>query len=114
MRQPLPEMTSFRKRTAAIMSHDDVSRIRKEIDQLMAGSSVADRVLCEAIIKQAHLSVAYHLLTSPFIGVVTIPLTVIALGRLMMNVADIIVKWQPRRFQTLDGLFYRQGAALNT
>ncbi|MCZ4315142.1 hypothetical protein O4H66_17180 [Comamonadaceae bacterium G21597-S1] len=95
-----------------IMTKDDVARVHAEMDQQMSASSAADRKLCEEYLRKAHLSVAYHLITSPFMFALVIPLIAMALGKLGAKLARKIVRWQSPRFETLDGVFYREGMTL--
>ena len=98
--------------SSLMFTKSEVQSLHDEIDFEMAASAQADRTLCATYMRQAHLSVAYHLLTSPFMLVLVVPLVAMALGRLGSAMARRIVRWQLPRFETLDGVFYREGIAL--
>lgn len=98
--------------SSLLFTKEDIRSLHDGIDQEMSASSAADRALCAQYMRKAHLSVAYHLLTSPFMLVLIVPLVAMALGRLGRMIARKIVRWQSPRFDTLDGVFYREGIEL--
>lgn len=95
-----------------LLSKADVQELQDGIQAELSASAAADRRLCAKYMRKAHLSVAYHLMTSPFMLVLIWPMVAMALGRLGSAVARKIVRWQSPRFETLDGVFYRDGIAL--
>lgn len=98
--------------TTLLFSDADIKSLHNDIDQEMSASAAADRKLCAECMRKVHVSLAYHLLTSPFMLVLVVPLIAMALGRLGAALARRIVRWQSPRFDTLDGVFYREGVAL--
>lgn len=98
----------------AFVARDEDSARDVWLDSMMSGASVSDRELCKKYIARANQRCAYHLMTSPAMTVMVIPLLAMALGQLGVHLSREIVQRLPRRFDALDRAFYGSGKSIAT
>jgi hypothetical protein len=91
-----------------LMSKSDVRRIHIEVGRMFDGATPSERELCQTAIRRANLCVAYHLMTSPFMLVLVAPLFLVVVQSIGRRVTDSMVKMYKSRFETMDGIFYRE------
>ena len=95
-----------------LISEEEALSMTTDRKKMMDYSSPADQKLCEYCLKRANRMVAYHLITSPFMSVLLVPLFAMVLGRMGLRIANKFVLWQTPRFEALDNVFYLNGQTI--
>lgn len=95
--------------SSRMISSEDVKPMHDEIARMMGKSSEQDRVLCAQYTRRANLALAHHLMTSPFMLVLLVPLAGMILKDLGSKLADAVAEIFKKRLAALDELFYAEG-----